>query len=112
MIVARRESVERLSLECRVSTSKVDTRHSTWPYTDSVFNSSRGIDGRIVLVQHGHSDANATVHHRVNTTSNVSSTQHFTGCGCLVNHITGCGCLVNPIRLSNTVERIEDSQEE
>ncbi|KAH3720467.1 hypothetical protein DPMN_063366 [Dreissena polymorpha] len=25
-----------MSLECRVSTSKVDTRHSTWPYPDSV----------------------------------------------------------------------------
>ncbi|KAH3888111.1 hypothetical protein DPMN_012136 [Dreissena polymorpha] len=29
-------SVERMSPECRVSTSKVDTRHSTWHYPDSV----------------------------------------------------------------------------
>ncbi|KAH3726849.1 hypothetical protein DPMN_052721 [Dreissena polymorpha] len=64
-------------------------------------NGSHGIDGRIELVQHEHL-ANATVLHRVHRTSNVSSSQHF----------TGCGCQVNPIRLSNTVERIDDSQEE
>ena len=29
--------VERMSLECRASTSKVDTRQSTWPYPDSVY---------------------------------------------------------------------------
>ncbi|KAH3726642.1 hypothetical protein DPMN_052510 [Dreissena polymorpha] len=62
------------------------------------------------VMQHGHS-TNAIVPHRVNTTSNVSSSQHVTGCGFQVRHFTGCGCLVNPIRLSSTVERIDDSQE-
>ncbi|KAH3772045.1 hypothetical protein DPMN_173377 [Dreissena polymorpha] len=64
-------------------------------------NGSHGIDLRIELVQHGHSYADATFHNRVNTTSNVSSSQYF----------TGCGCRVNPVRLSNTVEQIDDGQE-
>ncbi|KAH3726873.1 hypothetical protein DPMN_052748 [Dreissena polymorpha] len=76
------------------------------------------IDMRIVLMHDGHTNANAIARPSVHRNSNESWSQHVSGCryldGTMDDEYTRQANQnqVNPIRLSNTVERIEDNQEE
>ncbi|KAH3726853.1 hypothetical protein DPMN_052823 [Dreissena polymorpha] len=69
---------------------------------------------RIVLVQNGHTYANATALPDVHRTCNVSSSHYCTGCGWTMDeeYRQNIQNRENPIRLSNTVELIEIIQDE